>query len=76
MSIEGQRSFLYHIFSRFVCFVLYQAKVSGERLQDNWSSGLFIVIKLELITTTFKLIGLITIEKLVKLFCNWKLEQL
>ena len=31
------RSFLYHIF--FVCFVLYQAKISGERLKDHWSSS-------------------------------------
>ena len=33
-------SFLYHIyFPGFVCFVLYKAKISGERLQDQWSSG-------------------------------------
>ena len=35
------RSFLYHIFSGFVCFVLYLSKISGERLQDHWSSGYF-----------------------------------
>ena len=23
----------------FVCFVLYLDKISGERLQDHWSSG-------------------------------------
>ena len=23
----------------FLCFVLYYAKISGERLQDHWSSG-------------------------------------
>ena len=23
----------------FVCFVLYKATISGERLQDHWSSG-------------------------------------
>ena len=23
----------------FVCFVLYLAKISGERLKDHWSSG-------------------------------------
>ena len=34
------RSFLYHIFPGFVCFVLYLAKISGERLQDHWFSGL------------------------------------
>ena len=30
------RPFLYHIFS---CFVLYSAKISGECLQDHWSSS-------------------------------------
>ena len=35
------RSFLHHIFPGFVCFVLYWAKISGERLQDHWSSGCF-----------------------------------
>ena len=34
------RSFLYHIFSRFCMLLLYKAKISGERLQDHWSSGL------------------------------------
>ena len=24
----------------FVCFMLYLDKISGERLQDHWSSGL------------------------------------
>ena len=33
------RSFLYHIFFGFVCFMLYLDKISGERLQDHWSSG-------------------------------------
>ena len=33
-------SFLYHIFPGFVCFVLYLANISGERLQDHWSSCL------------------------------------
>ena len=33
------RSFLYHIFPGFVCFVLYLAKISCERLLDHWSSG-------------------------------------
>ena len=28
-----------YIFSGFVCFVLCLAKISGERLQDHWSSG-------------------------------------
>ena len=26
-------------FPAFVCFVLYQAKISGERFHDHWSSG-------------------------------------
>ena len=32
-------SFLYHIFSRFVSVVLYQANISDERLQDHSFSG-------------------------------------
>ena len=41
MSIEGQGHFLTIYFPGFVCFVLYWAKISGERLQeDHWSSGL------------------------------------
>ena len=39
MSIEGQGHFLTIYFPGFVCFVLYLAKISGERLQDHWSSG-------------------------------------
>ena len=40
MSIEGQGHFFNIYFLGFVCFVLYLAKISGERLQDHWSSGL------------------------------------
>ena len=40
MSIEGQGHFLTIYFPGFVCFVLYYAKISGECLQDHWSSGL------------------------------------
>ena len=40
MSIEGQCHFFTICFPGFVCFVLYLAKISGERLQDHWSSGL------------------------------------
>ena len=40
MSIEGQGHFFTIFFPGFVCFVLYLAKISGERLQDHWSSGL------------------------------------
>ena len=39
MSIEGQCHFFTIYFPGFVCFVLYKAKISGERLQDYWSSG-------------------------------------
>ena len=39
MSIEGQGHFYTIYFPGFVCFVLYLAKISGERLQDHWSSG-------------------------------------
>ena len=39
MSIEGQGHFFNIYFSGVACFVLYQAKIAGERLQDNWSSG-------------------------------------
>ena len=41
MSIEGQGHFLTIYFPGFVCFVLYKATISGERLQDHWSSGLW-----------------------------------
>ena len=40
MSIEDQGHFFTIYFPGFVCFVLYLAKISGERLQDHWSSGL------------------------------------
>ena len=40
MSIEGQGHFFTIYFPGFVCFVLYKAKISGDRLQDHWSSGL------------------------------------
>ena len=39
MIIEGQGHFFIINFPGFVCFVLYLAKISGERLQDHWSSG-------------------------------------
>ena len=45
MSIEGQGHFFTKYFSGFVCFVLYLDKISGERLQDHWSSGLFYYYK-------------------------------
>ena len=41
MSIEGQGHFFTIYFPGFACFVLYKATISGECLQDHWSSGLF-----------------------------------
>ena len=41
MSIEGQGHFFTIYLPGFVCYVLYLAKISGERLQDHWSSGSF-----------------------------------
>ena len=41
MSFEGQGHFFTIYFSGFVCFVLYKAKISGEHLQDHWSSGYY-----------------------------------
>ena len=41
MSIEVQGHFFTIYFPGFVCFVLYLAKISGERLQDHWSSGFY-----------------------------------
>ena len=40
MSIEGQGHFFTIYFPGFVCFMLYLDKISGERLQDHWSSGI------------------------------------
>ena len=39
MSIEGQGHFFTIYFPGFVCLMLYLANISGERLQDHWSSG-------------------------------------
>ena len=40
MSIEGQGHFFTIYFQGFVCIVLYKATISGEHLQDHWSSCL------------------------------------
>ena len=40
MSFEGQGHLFTIYFPGFVCFVLFLANISGERLQDHWSSGL------------------------------------
>ena len=36
----NQGNFFTIYFPGFVCFVLYLAKISDERLQDHWSSGI------------------------------------
>ena len=46
MSIEGQGHFFTIYFPGFVCFVLYLAKISGERLQDHWSSGFSVSVEI------------------------------
>ena len=43
MSIEGQGHFFTIYFPAFVCFVLYWDKISGEPLQDHWSSGYYML---------------------------------
>ena len=48
MSIEGQGHFFTIYFPGFVCFLLYYAKISDERLHDHWSSGLDTVEKISL----------------------------
>ena len=45
MSIEGQGHFFTIYFPGFVSFVLYKATISGERLQDHWSSGFLYMSK-------------------------------
>ena len=46
MSIEGQGHFFTIYFPGFVFFVLYKATISGERLQDHWSSGFYFLLQL------------------------------
>ena len=43
VSIEGQGHFFTIYFPGFLCFLLYYANISGERLQDHWSSGNWIL---------------------------------
>ena len=50
MSIEGQGHFFTIYFPGFVCFVLYSAKISGERLQDHWSSGFMKILYAETVS--------------------------
>ena len=59
MSIEGQGHFFTIYFPGFVCFVLYSAKISGERLQDHLSSG-FAVLYCRYFDKTFIAIYLVS----------------
>ena len=43
VSTEGQGHVFTIYFPGFVCFVLYYAKISGERFQDHWSSGFILI---------------------------------
>ena len=43
MSIDGQGHFFAIYYPGLVCFVLYLDKISGERLQDHWSSGYYML---------------------------------
>ena len=45
MSVEGQGHFFTIYFPGFVCFMFYLDKISGERLQDHWSSGMRCVMR-------------------------------
>ena len=70
MSIEGQGHLYTIYFPGFVYFVLYLAKISGERLQDHWSSGLKI-LKLWHFSENPQICGnLILQEKLVQNSCR------
>ena len=61
MSIEGQGHFFTIYFPGFVCFVLYLAKISGERLQDHWSSGIHFARKTNIMYNIIKLFRLFMI---------------
>ena len=41
VSIEGQGHFLTLFFQVLYILCLYEAQISGERLQDHWSSGIY-----------------------------------
>ena len=59
MSIEGHGNFFTIYFPGFVCFVLYLAKISGERLQDHWPSGLSVSRPLARCDRNLKLVYLV-----------------
>ena len=50
MSIGCQGHFFTIYFPGFVCFVLYLDKISGECLQNHWSSGLSNYLPLQIWT--------------------------
>ena len=54
MSIEGQCHFFTIYFPAFVCFVLYKATISGDRLHDHWFSGLSFKLDVFLINFSVK----------------------
>ena len=56
VSIEGQGHFFTIYFPGLVCFVLYWAKISGERLHDHWSSGYFFRNKSDISILNFTVI--------------------
>ena len=58
MSIEGQGHFFTIYFPGFACFVLYLDKISGERLQDHWSSGRDFSVKSKVIISLFQTVRL------------------
>ena len=88
MSIEGQGHFFTIYFPGFVCFVLYLAKISGERLQDHWSSGFvlpmcslksaksFFSQSVGFVDAILYLLKKIVIEIFAKIFCDEKLISL
>ena len=56
-------------FPGFVCFVLYMDKISGERLQDHWSSGYYQCESLEnLASHIFVLVNACVCLRIQKLF--------
>ena len=67
MSIEGQGHFFTIYFPGFVCFVLYYAKISGERLQDHWSSGLTLEYRSDFDLVTFHIVDF----RCVVRFCDF-----
>ena len=74
MSIEGQGHFFTIYFPGFVCFVLYLAKISGERLQDHWSSGFFVYFKQKSVEK--KITALLRVARKYKFCVSFDLNKL